>query len=60
MADITNDEGSLGRATIRQDQHTKNPPEPGDKELDREADKSAHRASETTKRYDKDHDIFTK
>jgi hypothetical protein len=31
-----------------------------DKKLDRTAEEAAARASQTEKRYDKDHDIFTK
>ena len=60
MADITNDEGSLEGQPPNKTDTPNNPSQPGDKILDREAEKSAKRASETTRRYDKDHDIFTK
>jgi hypothetical protein len=58
MADITNDKGSLEEKPS--DKTNTNTSQPGDKLLDRDAEKSAKRASETIKRYDEDHDIFTK
>ena len=60
MADITNDEGSLEGQPSNKTNTPNNPSQPGDKILDRDAEKSAKRASETTKRYDEDHGIFTK
>ncbi len=59
MADITNDVGSLEEQPSG-NTDAKNLPDPEEKELDQLADNSAHRASETTHRYDRDHDIFTK
>jgi hypothetical protein len=60
MADITND-----KAILEEQPSDKtlpgNPPDPElEKNLDRAANKSATRASESIKRYDRDHDIFTK
>jgi hypothetical protein len=59
MADITNDKGSLDVPPSK-NPDTQNPPDAAEKKLDREAAESARRASDAEKRYDKDHDIFTK
>jgi hypothetical protein len=59
MADITNDKGTLDEQPSNTTD-TQNPPDTTGKELDREADQGARRASERIKRYDTDHNIFTK
>jgi hypothetical protein len=59
MAEITDYLGSLEEQPSG-NTDAKNLPDPEEKELDQLADDSAHRASETASRYDRDHDIFTK
>jgi hypothetical protein len=58
MADITNDKGSLEQPQAGT--NTQDLPASEEREIDREAEDSAERASERTKRFDKEHDIFTK
>jgi hypothetical protein len=59
MAEITDYLGNLEEQPSG-NTDAKNLPDPEEKELDKLADNSADRASETTRRYDRDHDIFTK
>jgi len=54
MADLSNTE----KSSTMEEFHTSKTGE--DNKLDRAAEEAAEKSSKTQKRYDKDHDIFTK